>query len=373
MLAKSRYIVPDIKQALSKKMVLISGPRQVGKTTLAKSLMRPSDYYLNYDFPKDKRALLKQELPSLTGLVVLDEIHKMKGWRNLIKGYFDKFNPRLKIIVTGSARLEHYRKAGDSLQGRYRHFRLNPLSVKELALTSESDFLKLLTLGGFPEPYFSSSEKSARIWRGDYHSRLIRDEIGPLENFRDLSQLELLAERLPELVASPLSINSLREDLDVAHLTVKRWLQAFENTYTIFRVYPFGAANIKAVKKESKHYHYDWALVEDEGARFENLVALHLLKWVQFQQDVEGLVYELRFMRDLEEREVDLVVTHKTEPILAVECKVKSKDISKPLIYFKRKFPRCRCVQVDYRSGKQFVSRDGIEALPALVFLNEFV
>ena len=371
---EKRYLSQQIKSALNEKMVFISGPRQVGKTTLSKQLLNEKkDSYLNYDYPADRKLMLLSNLPIVNGVLVLDEIHKMKGWRNLIKGYHDKHFPDLKIIVTGSAKLDIYRKGGDSLQGRYRHFRLHPLSVKELDIKAKKDFLALMTLGGFPEPYFSQSEKVARIWRDGYNSRLIKEDIGSLENFKDLSQLEQLAIRLPELTGSVLSIHSLSEDLGVADLTIKRWLEAFEKTYALFRIHPFGSPLIKAVKKASKHYHYDWGQVSDLGAKFENLVACHLLKWIDYTRDTEGITYELRFHKDIEEREVDFVITDKQKPIVAIECKLKNKDASKSLIYFKRKFPNCRCIQIDVDSDKKYITNDQIEILPAIEYLKTLI
>ncbi|PWU14654.1 MAG: AAA family ATPase [Bdellovibrio sp.] len=368
----NRYLKTEIQHSLDRKMVFLSGPRQVGKTTLAKELLHTHDFYLNYDFPADKRFLLKHQLPGQKGLIILDEIHKMRGWRNLIKGYFDKFFPDLKILVTGSARLDHYRKGGDSLQGRYRHFRLHPLSVKELNLSSTDELRKLLSRGGFPEPYFADSAKESNIWRNDYFTRVFREDISALENIREISLLEQLMVRLPDLVGSPLSINSLREDLEVAHHTIDRWLNIFESCYVIYRLLPFGPPRIKAVKKERKHYHYDWSWVEDEGSRFENLVASHLLKWIHFQHDVEGRLLELRFFRDQEGREVDFVIEERKKPILFVECKLRNKQLHTGLRYLKRKFPQVRAVQVGLESDRLVVD-DGIEFCNAVDFLRDFI
>lgn len=175
-------------------------------------------------------------------------------------------------------------------------------------------------LGGFPEPFLGGSATRARRWAIEYRSRLIRDEVTSLESVRDLGAMEQLMLALPERVGSPLSRNALREDLDLNHQTVSRWLDIFERLYAIFRLAPFGAPRLRAVKKEQKHYHIDWSIVPDEGARFENLVASHLLKWVHFQHDTLGRELELRYFRDVDGREVDFVVVEGREPILLVEA-----------------------------------------------------
>jgi predicted AAA+ superfamily ATPase len=239
-----------------------------------------------------------------------------------VKGLFDKRAERQHILVTGSGRLDFYRFGGDSLQGRYHLLRLHPLSVAELDLHSPAQLKSLLALGGFPEPFFVGSLVEARRWSRDYRTRLVREDIASLERVQDLGRLELLAQRLPDLVGSPLSVNALREDLQVGHPTVESWLAVLERTYSIFRLAPLGLARVRAVKKERKHYQMDWSLVATDAARFENLVACHLLKWVQFEEDTQGRDLELRYFRDRDGREVDFVVTENRKPILLVEAQV---------------------------------------------------
>ncbi len=168
--------------------------------------------------------------------------------------------------------------------------------------------MRLLKLGGFPEPYFSGSEKSARRWSRSYRQRLIREDLPAIEKTEDLAPRINGAIRLPTLVGSPLSLNSLREDLGVSHATATKWFRILERLYHVFSVMPFGSPKIKSVKKEFKHYHYDWSLVENEGSRFENFIGSHLLKWCHWMEDSEGLDMELRYFRDREQREVDFVV-----------------------------------------------------------------
>jgi predicted AAA+ superfamily ATPase len=312
-MARHRYLRPQVRKDLAKKMVFVSGPRQVGKTTLALSLPRARGGYLNWDVPADRQRILEGELP-VGRLWILDELHKYRRWRNWLKGVWDGRPRGQQILVTGSARLDYYRFGGDSLQGRYHLLRLHPLSVAELDLDRPAGLRDLLRLGGFPEPFFGGSEVEARRWSREYRNLLIRDEVTSLEKVDDLGRLELLMLRLPELVGSPLSVNALREDLEVSHKTAERWIAILERLYAVFRLSPLGGPRIRAIRKARKHYHWDWSLVEDPAARFENLVASHLLKWVHHAQDTEGRDLELRYFRDTDGREVDFVVLEKRAP-----------------------------------------------------------
>jgi hypothetical protein len=354
-------------------MVFLGGPRQVGKTTLARSLLgRTTRGYLGWDIDEHREQILRRELPPVKFLV-LDEIHKYRQWRNFLKGLFDAGPRDRRILVTGSARLDLYRRGGDSLQGRYHYLRLHPFSVAELALSSTRDLVQLATLGGFPEPFLGGSRTEARRWSREYRTRLVREDVATLENVQDLDTLELLALRLPRLVGAPLSINALREDLQVSHRTVSGWITILERLYAIFRVSPFGAPRIRAVKKAQKHYHLDWSVVEDEAARFENLVAGHLLKWVHHQQDVEGRELELRYFRDIDGREVDFVVTENDRPSVLVECKLSDAPVSQPLRYLLERFPDCEAWQISLRGKKDFETPEGIRVCPALGYLQGLV
>ena len=275
--------------------------------------------------------------------------------------------------MTGSARLDLYRFGGDSLQGRYHLLRLHPLSVAELGLQTRADLHDLLTLGGFPEPYLGGSQIEARRWSREHRTLLIREEVTEIERVQDLGTLELLMLRLPELVGSPLSINAIREDLQVSHQTAAAWLQVFERLYAIFRLPPFGAPAVRAVKKEQKHYDTDWSVVPDEAARFENLVASHLLKWVHYQQDTQGRDVELRYFRDTDGREVDFLIVDGRQPLLCVECKWADAPVDKSLRYFKVRFPECDAWQISTTGTKDYVNPNGIRVAPALTLLGSLV
>lgn len=365
--ALSAHVAADLEG----KMVFVSGPRQSGKTTLARALLakqhRPfAPRYLNWDDDEARTRVLTREFPH-DGLVVFDELHKYSRWRNFLKGLYDAHQSALHVLVTGSARLDLYRRGGDSLQGRYHHLRLYPLSLKE-AGCSVND---LMTLGPFPEPLLAGSATAARRWSRQYRSRLIREDVASLERVVEVGALEQLSVRLPGLVGSPLSLNALRSDLQVAHKTIERWVDILDRLMFLFRLAPFGPPQIKAVKKSRKHYLFDWTTVEDTGARFENLVAFHLLKECHFLEDVEGHETELRFFRDVEGREVDFVQMKQGRPFRFVECKLADTAISPALLYLRGKFPSVEAIQVLATPGVDRVGRDGVRLLSADPFLAE--
>ncbi len=370
---KKRYLHDQVVADLERKMVFLGGPRQTGKTYLSKIILGKRDGYLNWDDSDDRDRILMRELP-VSDLWVFDEIHKFKGWRNYIKGLFDKKSSKQHISVTGSARLDLYRYGGDSLQGRYHFLRMHPLSLAELGgNVTQSDLEALFNLGPFPEPFFGASAKQANRWSIEYKRRLVREDIASLENLQDLTRVELLLNALPDKVGNPLSINSLREDLQVAHKSVAKWLDVLEKVYSIYRIPPFGAPKLRAVKKEQKHYHFDWNLVKDEGARFENLVANHLLKWIQYTEDTEGRELELRYFRDIDGREVDFVVTEGKHPILFIEAKLSDAPLGTGLKYLRERFPKCESWQIHLNGKKDYQSPEGIRVAPASLFLKNLI
>ena len=365
-----RYLKPAILEDLKQKMVFIGGPRQVGKTTLSLDIAPKKYRYLNWDILEDREFILREKFP-LDRFIIFDELHKFKNWRNYIKGFYDKYKREKKILVTGSAKLDYYRHSGDSLLGRYHYYRLHPFTVKELGI--QKDIKSLLVLGGFPEPFLSGSERKALRWRREYRSRVINEDISYLELSQNLSQMELLLFRLAELTASPLSISSLSRDIGLSYKTVEKYLSIFERMYLIYRIPCFHSKPLRSLKKEKKHYHYNWADVQNEGARFENLTAGHLLKWVHFQQDYEGRDIRLCYFRDTDKREVDFIVTDKKQPIMAIECKIKSNAIHPALKYFKARFPKTECIQLHLENKKEFLSKEGIQSLNWQSFLNRLI
>lgn len=370
--ATPRYLRGAIEADLAEKMVFISGPRQVGKTTLALSLLGATDArhpgYLTWDDVRARPLIRRGEMPAGERRVALDEIHKYARWRSLVKGLFDTRARGQSFIITGSARLEVYRRGGDSLQGRFHPYRLHPLSLPEVG--GGGDALEtLLRFGGFPEPFLKGSERHWRRWQRERLDRVVRDDVRDLERVREISLIEMLVDALPTRVGSPLSVKSLREDLEVAHDTAERWITILENLFVCFRIAPFGAPRIRAVKKERKLYLWDWSMVEDDGARFENLVASHLLKLCHFLEDTEGLRLELRFLRDTDGREVDFVVMRERRPWFAVECKSGERAVSTAVRYFKQRTAIPRWYQVHL--GSKDVTVDGVRVLPFAKFCAE--
>ena len=371
----ARYLAKPIEDDLARKMVFVGGPRQVGKTTLAMTLLgggRRHPGYLNWDDAQVRPGLLRGELPAGQKLIVLDEIHKFPGWRNLVKGFYDTEGDRTSFLVTGSARLDHYRKGGDSLQGRYHYYRLHPVTLGELSAdATPADLEQLMRFGGFPEPLFAGSERTWRRWQRERVSRVVYEDLRDLENVREVALVELLVEALPERVGSPLSVQSLREDLQVAHETVERWLRILERLYVCFRIPPFGAPRIRAVKKEKKLYLWDWSGVPDTGARFENMVASHLLKLCHHVEDTQGHNMELRFIRDTDRREVDFVVIRDNRPLFAVECKSGEKVPSSAIGYFRQRTGIVDFYQVHL--GERDYLSNGTRVLPFRTFCEELV
>lgn len=371
-----RYVTRFIRNDLRRKMVFLGGPRQVGKTTLALALLGADERhpaYFNYDNAEDRERLFAGRWPN-SSLVVLDEIHKYTRWRNWLKGIYDKSKSSRHYLVTGSARLDLYRRGGDSLFGRYHYHRLHPFSVAELASQrGEWSLQRLLECGGFPEPYLRGDVNEAKRWRRERKTLVLRQDLRDLERLLDVSQIDFLCDRLPELVGSPLSINAIAEDLQVAHRTVANWLAVLERLYYCYRVYPFGAPRIRAVKKEAKLYLWDWSELQNPGARFENMIAGHLLKYCHFVEDTQGDDMELRYLRDTDGREVDFVVLRNQRPVVAVECKLTDTAIPKGIPYFRKRTPIPRFVLV--HSGEQRYQGDdaAIECIGAEAFLQELV
>lgn len=369
-----RYLKRSVKQDLAERMVFVGGPRQVGKTTFALTfLSKPSERhpaYLNWDDMAVRPSLLKGQLPGSEKCIVLDEIHKFARWRNLVKGMYDTNKSTVSFLITGSARLDYYSKGGDSLQGRYHFYRLHPLSLNELNPDpSQEDFRCLLRFGGFPEPCLKGEERFWRRWQNERVRRVIYEDINLLENVREISLLELLAEELPNRVGAPLSVKNLKELLDVSHETADRWIRIFERMYYCFRIPPYGAPKIRAVKKEQKLYLWDWSLVSEPGPRFENFVASHLLKYCHIREDTEGHRMELRFLRDTDKREVDFVVLQEGKPVFAVECKTGAKSISPSIYYFKERTDIPIFFQV--HEQKDDYLKNGVRVLPIQTFCRE--
>ena len=373
-----RYLSPFIKQDLKKKIVFLGGPRQVGKTTLSLTFLKPSNVknpaYLNWDILRCRKNILKNEIPLQHKTLVFDEIHKYKNWRNLMKGLYDENHSSHSFLVTGSARLDHFSKGGDSLTGRYFYYHLHPFSLLEMNKTpGKKDMETLLKFGGFPEPLFEQSEKNWKRWQNSRNHQVIYDDLRDLERVKEISLIELLLESLLDRVGSPLSINSLTEDLGVSHQSVSRWIDLLEALYMVFRIAPYGNRKIRAVKKERKLYFWDWSQLEEEGFRFENLVAGHLLKYCHYHKDTKGEKIDLMYLRDTDKREVDFLIVKNKKPVFAVECKIHKTSLSPHLNYFQKRLNIPRCFQVHLLDKDFGNDKKGGRSLPFITFCREIL
>lgn len=393
-----RYIAAAVEEALvERKMGFISGPRQVGKTTLARSLLRdPKEGYFTWDLERDRRRILRSDGAFWTGeasrvtRVVLDEIHKYPRWKRLLKGLFDAYRDDVEMIVTGSGRLDVYQKGGDSLLGRYSLHRLHPFTVGELLADGRQKLITPAQLDaeladvsavsgaeqalaaierftGFPEPLFAGRVERLRRWRRARRDLVLREDLRDLTRIRELGLIDQLVELLPDRVGSPLSVNALREDLGVAFETAKAWLGALARLYVLFELRPFAGKLARTLRREAKVYLFDFTELTDSGARFENLVALHLLKLVDAWNDRGHGDFALHYVRDKERREVDFLVTDRRRPYLLLETKVSADRPSPALRYFRDRLRPAHAIQL-IRHG-QPRKADGMLVLPAERFL----
>lgn len=367
----TRYLFDSIQSDLKEKMIFIGGPRQVGKTTLSREFLDNDNQYFNWDSLEDREIIKTHKISPSLQTVVFDEIHKYSRWRMLVKGLFDKYSEKLKIIVTGSARLDHFRKGGDSLVGRYHYYRMHPFTLPECWKNHKKTTLShLLEFGGFPEPLKKADATFYRRWKKERLSRVVYQDLRDLDTVKDLSKMELLVDSLPSRVGSLLSIKSLQEDLEVSPNTVSRWIEVLEAVYYCYRIVPYGPPKIRAIKQANKLYLWDWAEIENPGARFENLVASHLLKYCHFLEDTQGYKMELRYLRDIDGREIDFVVIQDKKPLFAVECKTGEKSLSPHIGYYHERTKIPAFYQVHLGSRDYGDAKSG-RVLPFEVFCAE--
>ncbi|MCF7820707.1 MAG: ATP-binding protein [Candidatus Pacebacteria bacterium] len=340
-----RLQIKQIEKDLNKKMVFIVGPRQVGKTWLAKEIAKKHEnsVYLNYDNLEDKEIIEKKQWPVETELLILDEIHKKKDWKNYLKGLFDTKSSNLKILVTGSARLETFRQSGDSLAGRFFVHRLMPFSLSEIKQVSSNNSLygidRYLERSGFPEPFLAENNIEADRWRHQYIDGLIRNDILDFENIHDFQAIKMVFELLRRKVGSPISYQSIARDVKVSPKTVKKYIDIFEALFIVFKVKPYSHKISRAIIKEPKIYFYDTGLlVADEGIKFENFVAVSLLKSVLYENDVLGKAKVLSYLKTKEGKEVDFVISENSKLDKIIEVKLSSDQVSKNLQYFTKKY-----------------------------------
>jgi predicted AAA+ superfamily ATPase len=371
-----RAITPWVTKDLSKKMVFIGGPRQCGKTTLAQQLMKnyKRTVYFNWDDDIQRNEILQRQWLPEDQLLVFDELHKLKKWKSWIKGIYDTQKSLHQFLVTGSARLDVYRRGGDSLLGRYHYWRLHPFTLSEIpaGISQKEAYSRLLRVGGFPEPFMSGDETQARRWRKERLDRVVRDDIRDLESVRDIKTLELLVSLLRNRVGGPVVVKNLAEDLQVSQPTVKQWLEVLERMYLIFLVYPYSENLPRAILKPPKIYFFDNADVQgDVGAQFENLVATHLLKSLHFLEDRDGYRYELRYIGDKEGREVDFVLLKEKKIVELIEAKWSDRTVSHSLQYYSKKLKAPMASQIiGHPDAFRGFEKDGVRVISALEDLS---
>ncbi len=353
-----RYLYPWIEKDLSKKMVFLAGPRQVGKTTLAEQIMKGFDHptYLNWDNPEHRRTIQKGLWGRDSDFLVFDELHKKKNWKSWIKGIYDVEKRERKILVTGSARLDVYRRGGDSLQGRFHHWRLHPFTLDEnpRQKCDNKTLETLLEFGGFPEPFLSHDKVEAARWRRDRYERLIKEDIRDLEYVKDIQTLSLFSDLIRERVGSPIAVSNIARDLEISPLTAKHWLSVMEVMYHNFVLRPFTDKIARSSLKQPKVYLYDTGEVQGAAAKAENLVACHLLKRVHFLQDALGERVELQFIRDKDGNEVDFAIIRDRKVIELYEVKLSDTVIAPALIRYQQKLQPKNAYQIVFHLDKPY-------------------
>jgi len=364
-----RYLYSKLLQDLPKKMVVLTGPRQIGKTTLAKQLVTEFTHpiYLNFDDPADKQIIQKRYWPLNTDFLVFDEIHKQKNWKVYLKGVFDTRQDKQTILVTGSARLDTFRQSGESLAGRYFHYRLHPLSVRELKDQIEpyECINQLNYFGGFPEPFLANSEETSDRWRKQYYTDLVREDILDFSKIHEIKTIQLLLEMLRERVGSPLSYLSLSRDLQVSPNTIKNYVNILESLYIIFLIRPYYKNIARSILHEPKVYFYDSGYVKaDDGIKLENTCAVCLQKHAHFLQDSKGKDIVLNYLRTKEGKEVDFVLAVDGELDTLIEIKLSDISPSKSLQYFANHFPITKAVQLVHNCRKP-QQLNNLEIVPA--------
>ncbi len=336
-------------------MAFLAGPRQVGKTTVARSF-QVDPIYLNWDNEDHRRLILNgpDRVANFIGLqdspvVIFDEIHKYPHWKIFIKGFFDTYagHTKMKIIVTGSARLDIYRKGGDSLMGRYFLYRMHPLSVAELLAPissekkirppverSDNQWQTLITFGGFPQPYLRGNRRFYNRWKRTRISQVFREDIYDVSKVQEIRMVELLAEFIIQQTGQLTSYASLARKVRASEDSIRRWVGILESLYFCFSVRPWHANVSRSLRKEPKYYLWDWAMLSDAGARNENMVASHLLKAVHYWTDIGLGEFNLFFLRTKDKREVDFLVSWDGVPWFLVEVKSSDSNLSPNLNYF---------------------------------------
>ena len=371
-----RYLDDLVMQDLATKMVVLTGPRQVGKTTLARQLMTSFDsaQYHNWDVLQDRTVLQRQSWNPRAKLLVMDEIHKMREWKGWLKGVVDGRVSGQALLVTGSARMDTFRQGGDSLAGRYFAFRLHPFSVREWCdqrhIPAADALDHLLARGGFPEPCLAVDAVQADRWRAQYFTDLIREDVLEFSRVHEINTMRLFVELLRERVGSPLSLASIARDLAVSPATLKRYLDILQALFIVFTVQPWHHNVARSLLQSPKVYFFDTGLVNgDNGVRLENAVAGMLLKHAHFLHDSAGREIGLHYIRTKDGAEVDFALSEKGEVTQMIECKLGDNKPHRGLVRFAEQFAKAEAVQIVYNL-RQEEHRNGIRITDAAEWLQ---
>ncbi len=363
-----RYLAPQLTHDLRRKMVLLAGPRQCGKTTLAKSLLDDRGEYLNWDIPANRKIIRDLAWPKNASLIVLDELHKAPKWKNLLKGVADEFHNKPPILVTGSARLDAFRRAGDALTGRTYFYRLHPIDVAEAKqflpdMGLAERVQRLLSAGGFPEAFLNPSE-AARL-RNDRMELVTRDDLSDLSRVTSWRGPADLVELLRERVGKPVNYDNLAQNIGVSAPTAKAWVELLEKLYLVFLLPPYSSNLSRSIRKDRRVYFFDCAAAYDEtgGAQLENLVACCLLKFTQFRKDAWGEAWDVLYLRDKEGREVDFVVTYNRRVRWLIEVKASDDHVSPALGYYTEKLSPTESLQLVLNLERP-LEKSGIKIVP---------
>ncbi|MFO7715975.1 ATP-binding protein [Desulfosarcina sp.] len=365
-----RYLQTPILTDLPRKIVLLTGPRQSGKTTLAKMLSDDFDY-LNFDNPEHRLGLMDRSWDRSRQLVIFDELHKLKNWKSWLKGIYDTEKIPPWIIVAGSAKLDTYRKVGDSLAGRFFQFRLHPLDLKEIRTflapaDLEAAMLQLMETGGFPEPFLEGDVRFYNRWKRSHLDIILKQDLIDLENVQQITSIETLIQLLRRRVGSPISYNALARDLQCSDKTVKRWLEILENMYVVFRVTPYHRNVARAILKAPKFYFFDTGqVIGDQGVKLENLAACALLKEIHYMEDCRGEPARLHYLMTKDSKEVDFLVTIEGTPFLMAEVKWADDKPARNLAIFEKYFPGVKKLQLVGKLSREKTYPDGTEVRAA--------
>lgn len=379
-----RILADGIHDLLNKKIILITGPRQCGKTTFVRNFLSKDVAYYNYDIKKDIEVFKKQNWDYSKDMLVFDELHKMRNWKLWLKGiYDDGILKKQKVVVTGSARLDIAKKMGDSLAGRFFSFKLHPFDLKELAIAegkkfdAQKTYNKLMTISNFPEPFIEGTTKFYKLWQKTHSDLIIRQDLLSIEKLRDIDGIELLIELLSKRVGSTISYNSLAEDLDRDDKTVKKWITALENLYIGFKLTPYSNNVARAKKKAFKFYFYDLGKVDgDESQKLENLVALSLLKEIEYLEDVEGEKNKFHFVQTRDGKELDFIVmsggSGKNKHTTIFEVKLSDTKVSNNFKNLGKFFDNTTSIQLVKNIDRPYTSKEGVKVVSLIDYLSKF-